>query len=62
MGTSPNLIRVLSVDGHALVREGIAALIANHTDMCLVADLFKHGANDRTHAVTVGLKRGIIAL
>jgi hypothetical protein len=28
-GTSPTVIRVLSVDDHALIREGVAALIAN---------------------------------
>jgi DNA-binding NarL/FixJ family response regulator len=38
MGTSPRQIRVLSVDDHDLIREGIAALIANQTDMALVAE------------------------
>jgi DNA-binding NarL/FixJ family response regulator len=38
MVTSPGPIRVLSVDDHALIREGITALIANQTDMCLVAE------------------------
>src|SRR5580698_1365583 len=32
------LIRVLSVDDHALLREGIAALVGNQTDMELVAE------------------------
>jgi DNA-binding NarL/FixJ family response regulator len=32
------LIRVLSVDDHALLREGIAALVGNHGDMELVAE------------------------
>src|SRR5712692_3013917 len=36
MGTSPTVIRVLTVDDHALIREGVAALIANQKDMRLV--------------------------
>jgi YesN/AraC family two-component response regulator len=36
IGMKPDAIRVLSVDDHALIREGIAALIANQTDMSLV--------------------------
>src|SRR6202007_3040278 len=38
MGTSPTVIRVLSVDDHALIREGVAALIANQKDMSLVGE------------------------
>ena len=38
MVTSFTQIRVLSVDDHALIREGIAALIANQKDIRLVAD------------------------
>src|ERR1700693_3427453 len=38
MDASPAEIRVLSVDDHALIREGIAALIANQNDMRLVAE------------------------
>jgi DNA-binding NarL/FixJ family response regulator len=38
MITSPTQIRVLSVDDHALIREGIAALIANQKDMRLVGE------------------------
>jgi DNA-binding NarL/FixJ family response regulator len=38
MVTSPTQIRVLSVDDHALIREGIAALIANQKDMRLVGE------------------------
>jgi DNA-binding NarL/FixJ family response regulator len=34
----PNPIRVLCVDDHPLVREGIAALMAVHPDMALVAE------------------------
>ena len=36
MGTSPAAIRVMTVDDHALIREGVAALIANQKDMSLV--------------------------
>jgi DNA-binding NarL/FixJ family response regulator len=36
--TIPSQIRVLSVDDRAFIREGIAALIANQTDICLVAE------------------------
>jgi DNA-binding NarL/FixJ family response regulator len=38
MVTSPTQIRVLSVDDHALIREGIAALIANQKDIRLVGE------------------------
>jgi DNA-binding NarL/FixJ family response regulator len=38
MGTSPTVIRVLTVDDHALIREGVAALIANQKDMNLVGE------------------------
>ena len=38
MGTSPTVIRVMTVDDHALIREGVAALIANQKDMCLVGE------------------------
>ena len=38
MVTSPGPIRVLTVDDHALIREGIAALIANQKDMRLVGE------------------------
>lgn len=38
MVTSPGPIRVLTVDDHALIREGIAALVANQKDMRLVAE------------------------
>ena len=37
-GTSPTVIRVLTVDDHALIREGIAALVANQKDMSLVGE------------------------
>jgi len=37
-GTSPTVIRVLTVDDHALIREGVAALIANQKDMRLVGE------------------------
>ncbi len=38
MGMKPDAIRILSVDDHALIRDGIAALIANQTDMSLVGE------------------------
>src|SRR5260370_2435794 len=38
VGTSPNVIRILAADDHALIRAGIAALIADQTDMRLVAE------------------------
>lgn len=38
MVTSPGQIRVLTVDDHALIREGIAALIANQKDMRLIGE------------------------
>ena len=36
--TRPTVIRVLTVDDHALIREGIAALVANQKDMSLVGE------------------------
>src|SRR5215469_2915061 len=38
MVTSPGPIRVLTVDDHALIREGIAALVGNQKDMRLVGE------------------------
>ena len=38
MSTSPSMIRVLTVDDHALLREGIAALVNAEPDMKLVAE------------------------
>ena len=38
MVTSPGPIRVLTVDDRVLIRGGIAALIANQTDMRLVGE------------------------
>jgi DNA-binding NarL/FixJ family response regulator len=43
MSNSPDQIRVLSVDDHVLIREGIAALIANQKDMRLVAEASNGG-------------------
>jgi len=36
--TSPTVIQVLTVDDHALIREGVAALIGNQKDMRLVGE------------------------
>ena len=38
MNTNPNAIRILTVDDHALLREGIAALVNAEPDMKLVAE------------------------
>jgi DNA-binding NarL/FixJ family response regulator len=38
MGDAPDAIRIMSVDDHPLLREGIAALLANQQDMKLVAE------------------------
>jgi len=37
-GTGPTVIRVLTVDDHALIREGVAALITDQKDMRLVGE------------------------
>ena len=38
MSTAPRLIRIMSVDDHPLLREGIAALIRTQPDMELIAE------------------------
>ena len=38
MGTASKLIRILTVDDHALLRKGIAALVNAEPDMKLVAE------------------------
>ncbi len=38
MSINPNLIRILLVDDHALLRQGIAALAVDEPDMKLVAE------------------------
>jgi DNA-binding NarL/FixJ family response regulator len=40
MNIDPRLIRILAVDDHALLREGIAALVNAEPDMKLVAEAF----------------------
>jgi DNA-binding NarL/FixJ family response regulator len=38
MSTGPSLIRILAVDDHPMMREGIASLVASQSDMELVAE------------------------
>src|SRR6202034_2413344 len=38
MTTDPSLIRILAVDDHPMLREGIAALLASQSDMKLVGE------------------------
>jgi DNA-binding NarL/FixJ family response regulator len=38
MSTGPSLIRILAVDDHPMLREGIASLVASQSDMELVAE------------------------
>jgi DNA-binding NarL/FixJ family response regulator len=38
MNTAPDLIQILAVDDHPMLREGIASLIASQSDMDLVAE------------------------
>ena len=38
MNIGPNLIRILAVDDHPMLREGIASLVASQSDMALVAE------------------------
>lgn len=38
MNSSPSLIRILAVDDHPMLREGIASLVASQSDMALVAE------------------------
>jgi DNA-binding NarL/FixJ family response regulator len=38
MPTDPNAIRILAVDDHALLREGIAVIVADQPDMTMVAE------------------------
>ena len=38
MSTGPSLIRILAVDDHPMLREGIASLVSSQSDMKLVAE------------------------
>jgi DNA-binding NarL/FixJ family response regulator len=38
MSTGPSLIRILAVDDHPMLREGIASLVASQPDMKLIAE------------------------
>ena len=38
MTADPNPIRILTVDDHPIVRQGIAGLVASQSDMTLVAE------------------------
>jgi DNA-binding NarL/FixJ family response regulator len=38
MSSDPNPIRILSVDDHPLIRQGIAGLVATQTDMTVIAE------------------------
>src|SRR5580698_681217 len=38
MSTNPSLIRILAVDDHPMLREGIASLVATQSDMKLVGE------------------------
>ena len=64
-GLSPKEIDVLRLIAAGNANKEIAAqlAIAEDTVKCRVKNILdKLGANDRTHAVTIGLKRGIIEL
>jgi len=56
MGDIHERIRVLRVDDHPRIREGSAALISAQTILSRLS------ANDRTHAVAIGVRRGPIRL
>src|SRR6201986_5327504 len=58
MSAEPSPIRILAVDDHALLREGIAGLVAGKSDMSLVAQATKGrgGVNQfRTHRPDITL-------
>jgi DNA-binding NarL/FixJ family response regulator len=60
------LVRVLVVDDHPVLREGVAAVLTGESDLMIVGEvrniIAKLDARDRTHAMTLAVRRGIIQL
>jgi hypothetical protein len=60
------LVRVLVVDDHPVLREGVAAVLTGESDLMIVGEvrniIAKLDARGRTHAMTLAVRRGIIQL